>query len=374
MAFLTGKKLLLLGFIIVLLVIIPLTVYLVQQQQKVTSLAAATSVLSVVPPTESMTVGETKPFEVRLNPVNNQVSFVKLVLKYDPAKLETAANRVTINTAAFPSTLQVPTVASGVISLTVSVGSDPNKNINQPNTLVATISFTALEATTGTTRIEFDRTPNQTQVLSIASSDQFNENVLADGIPSNVTITGSGTSPSPGAGSVSENKIPVCTNLNVDRPTTGTAPYSVTFTVIGNDSDGTVNKVTFNYGDGPQEDVTTGGGLGTNSINLQKAHTYNNAGNFTATATLTDNSGGVSEVGSCTQSMTVNASGTGTGTGTGTIITVSPTPSSSPSASIVPTATPITSLPDVGPSDFLAKFGGAAALLTIIGVILLFAL
>lgn len=380
----SGKKLLLLGFIIVLLVIIPLTVFLVQQQQKTTTQAAQTSILSVIPATQSMAVGDERDFQIRLDPQQNQVSFVKATITYDPTKLETSQAQVDINEADFPTTLAGPTVSGGNITFTVSVGSQPGSAVDSATT-VATIKFKALAATTQgqTTPITIVR--NQSQALSIASSDQFNEDVLAGTNPSNVTIAQSGTtpsvSPSPSSspatgGATGGNQVPVCSSLSIDRSASGTAPYSITFTVNGNDSDGTISKATFTFGDGVQEDETQGGGLGTNSVNLAKSHTFNNAGTFTTTATLTDNNNGVSEVGTCTQTITVSAAGSGTSGGTGTIITVSPTPTATPSGGFIPVETPTpipTSLPAVGPADMLVKIGGAL-LFTLIGVVLLLAL
>ena len=286
MAFLTGKKLLLFGFIIVLLIIIPLTVYLVQQQQKTQIGAAPSSILSLVPATVSSSVGQSFNLDASLNPGTNQVSFVKLVINYDQTKLATASSGLTPNSASFPSTLQGPTYTPGGISVTLSVGSDPNRVISS-TTRVATISFTALAQTAGTpTQVTFVG-GGQTQVLSIASSDQFNENVLASTNPSNVTIAQAAGAASP-------------------TPTPSPSP------------------------------------------------TPSPTASPTPTPTPTPSPG----------------------LGTGTIITVSPTPSptATPAAAITPTATPITSLPDVGPGDFLAKIAGASLIFTIIGVILLLAL
>ncbi|MGH7203888.1 MAG: PKD domain-containing protein, partial [Candidatus Levyibacteriota bacterium] len=102
---------------------------------------------------------------------------------------------------------------------------------------------------------------------------------------------------------------PLCTSLTVDRATTGTAPFSLTFTANGNaSSSGTVSKVSFNFGDGQVSDVTNSGGIGTSSVNVQASHTYTSAGTYQATALLTDSAGGVSvPSSSCSQTITVTA-------------------------------------------------------------------
>ena len=99
--------------------------------------------------------------------------------------------------------------------------------------------------------------------------------------------------------------MPVCSSLVLDKSAVGTVPYAITFTVAGTDSNGTLNKASFSFGDGTIQEVTEGGGIGTNSVNTGLSHTYSTTGTFTATATLTDNSGGVSN--SCTQVITVSS-------------------------------------------------------------------
>src|SRR5207249_2993580 len=76
------------------------------------------------------------------------------------------------------------------------------------------------------------------------------------------------------------NQPPVCNNLASDRETTGTALFSITDTANGTDSDGTISKVTFNFGDGQVNDVTQAGSIGSNSVNVQIAHTYNTDGSY----------------------------------------------------------------------------------------------
>lgn len=63
------------------------------------------------------------------------------------------------------------------------------------------------------------------------------------------------------------------------NPTSGVAPLTVNFTSSGSDSDGTIVSWNWNFGDG-----------GT-STQQSPTHTYNNAGNYTATLTVTDNGG-----------------------------------------------------------------------------------
>ncbi|HKC14472.1 MAG TPA: PKD domain-containing protein [Patescibacteria group bacterium] len=361
---------------------IPLTVYLVGQQQKLKVGAAPSAVLSFTPATVSTTAGQQFSEDVMINPGTNQVSFVKLKITYDSTKVSTAGAGLVPNSSIFSGApLQGPTYTSNSIDVTLSVGSNP---LNAISTLqkVATVTFKALDST-GTTPsiIKYEPDP-QTQVLSIGTADQFNENVLASSQPANITITGSLAASPPastvpaGAGTTSSNKVPVCTSLVIDRSATGTAPYALTFTAVGNDPDGTISKVTFQFGDGGTTDVTTGGGIGTASVNVQSSHQYNNPGTFTAKAILTDNQSGVSN-GSCTQTITVNAATGGASTTTQTVtVARSATPSATPVVFATPIATPIPkpTLAPTGPGDKFLSVGALGIISTIIGAIILLAL
>ena len=374
---LNGKKLFLIGFIVVLLIGIPLTVYLLQQQQNISSHAQASSNLAFSPDSTSAApiqknVGDSIPLDVSLDPGKNLVGFVKLVIQYDPSVLATAsANAFTVNPNALPSVLEGPVYSPGQIAVTLSAGADPTKVI-QTKTTLATITFKALKNTPPGTPTLVTYTTN-TQIMSSGPNDQAAENVLSSAAPATIAIGGATPSeaipPSPtpsgmvsGAPSVAptaapttaaptavptiapsipatsgtptNNVPPTCTSLTVDRATTGNAPFSLTFTANGNDTDGTISKVSFNFGDGQVSDVTQAGGIGTASVNVQASHTYNNPGNFTAYAVLTDNGGALStnsssSSASCSQTITVNAASGSASTGS----TTNPSPTMPPTGS-----------------------------------------
>src|SRR5579885_144271 len=364
-----ARKFFLIGFVVVLLVGIPLTIYLLQQQQEQRSRAQKSTNITFSP-TSSQTapiqkqVGDTIPLDVMIDPGQNLVSFVKLEIQYDPTILATAsANAFQANTVAFPGQEEGPIYSPGKIELTLSVGPDPTKAIQQV-TKAGTITFKALANTpTGTpTLVTFGP---DTQVLSLGSNDQFSENVLSSAEPATVVIGATSLSGTPttsviptatpavsqiptgtpvptqtpapttalsetpaptGTGSASTDQPPVCNSLSVDRATTGTAPFSLTLTANGTDPDGTISKVTFDFGDGQQSDVTTAGGIGTNAVNVQISHTYNNPGDYTASAILTDNNNQQSSPSaSCQQTITVQSSTGGGTTGGGSTSTASPT-------------------------------------------------
>ncbi|HSX08523.1 MAG TPA: PKD domain-containing protein, partial [Candidatus Saccharimonadales bacterium] len=210
-----------------------------------------------------------------------------------------------------------------------------------------------------------------TTVYSVAQADQASENVLSSTTPLALTVATSSSlsgSPTPTT-AVTEtptpttetstvtptsatNQPPLCTSLSVDS-NTATAGGSINFTANGNSPAATVSKVTFNFGDGNTLDVTDGGGIGTNNVSLQQAHTYATDGAYTATAIMTDVNSLISNSTSCSQVITI---------GTGSALATNPT------------TAPATTLPSTGPGDTLVIIGIVGAVLSVIGGLLFFGL
>jgi hypothetical protein len=340
---------------------IPATVYLLQQQQETRSRAEKSTNVSFSPDSTQTTplqkkVGDVVPLDITINPGKNLVSFVKLEIQYDPEKLQVDEKTgFQANTVVFPSVLEGPVYTPGKIAVTLSVGPDPTKAI-QTTVKAGTLTVKALANTAaGTpTVITYGST---TQVLSLGSNDQASENVLSSPIPAYITI-GDGATPTEGIPTAvpsegptatpaptsavpteavpstaptatltpaptgtgkdgGANVAPVCNSLVLDREATGNAPFAVTFGANGTDSDGTISKVTFNFGDGQVSDVTQAGGIGTATVNAQVSHTYTNTGTFQASAILTDSGSSVSATDTCTQTITVTASSSGKTGGNG---------------------------------------------------------
>lgn len=408
---LSGKKIFLAGFIVVLLAGIPITLFLLQQQQETRSRAEKSTTISFSPDSSATNpiqkqVGDSIPLDVMVNPGTNQVTFVKLEIQYDPTKLATTgANTVQVNTNAFPGQGEGPLYSDGKVIFTLNVGPDPTKVIQQ-TTRAATITLKAIANTPAGTPTLVTYGAN-TQVLSSGSNDQASENVLSTATPATIVIGGSGGGGSPtpvGSGTPipiptgsptpttplpstvpsatltptmsptptlsptvtptsapgatgAANQPPVCSSLAVDRATTGAAPFSITFSANGTDPDGTVSKVTFNFGDGQVSDVTQAGGIGTNTVNVQIAHTYNNPGTYQASAILTDSNNAVSNSNNCQQSITVTSA---SGSAQPTLIAQGGTPSPTMKAT--------------GSSDVALGIGATALLLIIGGGLLFFIL
>ncbi len=402
MSFLSGKKLLLVGFIIVLLVAIPVTVYLVEQQQRTKSSAEAATKLSLIQTPQTVKVGEKITFDVIADPSNiNQIGFIKLVLLYDPTKLATVPGSFAVSQwpsadgSTFTPSIPIgPEYTEGTITVSMSVGGSP-QNVLQRSSKIATITFEALDKTdTGVpTQVTFG---NATQVLSLGGTTNTDEgaiNMLSNSSPGQVNITDetepitstvtttitttvTGTTatetstptetPTPteeDGTTATETSTPTetptptsavgltCSSLTLDPGANGTAPFAVNLTAVGSSADSTISKVSFNFGDGQTQDVTDSGGVGTNSISVLTSHTYATAGNYNASATLTDVDGN-STVGSCK-----------------TVVAVTAQEGASPTVTI---ASP-SPLPATGPTGLIAV-GAIGVMLTFIGALLLFAL
>lgn len=282
-----------LGGLILLLAGIPITIYFATRQQNVQTKAAATTTLTITPSATTTETNKNFDVDIMVNPQQNLVSFVKLSINFDSTKLQVA--QVTPNTTSFRDVLKGPIINSGSVTLEVGTGSDTTRALSQ-TTKVTTITFKALAATTQPAQISFDLT--NTQVLSVAGSDQSGENVLASTSPASVTITGEAINPTPSltptsaASTSAAPSNPVCSDLSASPASSGVAPFSVALNGRGNDPDGTITKANFNFGDTQTQILTTG--LNQQSATVSIAHTYTTVGIYSATLTFTDNSNATS--------------------------------------------------------------------------------
>lgn len=399
---LSPKKLILLGLGVILLIAIPLTVFVVQKQQQTRSNASPSTNLSFVDSTTQTPTSATNPktvsvgadisFDVVMNPGINVVGGLTLIINYDSTKLAITGQGITPNSVVMGNLLGDIKNTPGQIEVSFSPAAvDPTKAITQTTT-IGTVTLKALAVTdVGTpTQIKFD---TNTIVVPIGSGDT-NSNVLAGSSPAFVAIVEQGVitptatpapcttenggpcitptprispivtpvpsvtaqpSVTPVPTTAATNQIPVCSSLAIDVPATGTAPYTVNFTATGTDSDGTIGKVSFNFGEGAVQDVTSGGGIGTNTINVPTSHIYSTAGTFTASAVLTDDTSGASAA--CSQTITVSVGASGGAT-------LPPTVPSTATPSLAPT----------GPGQTIIGIGVLGILFTLIGAAILFIL
>ena len=157
------------GFLFAVLLIIPLTVYLVQQQQELRSQATPNTTLAFVPTTKTAEVGEQIAFDIVLSPGQNQVNFVKLVLKFDPTKLSASEDSFVVNPASNLSVLEGPALGTDTLSVVLQVGADPTKVI-KTDTKIGTVTFEVVGPSDLPTEITFDA--NQIQIRSINGANQ----------------------------------------------------------------------------------------------------------------------------------------------------------------------------------------------------------
>lgn len=192
----SAKRQIIIASLLVLLAAIPATLLMTQEEQDTRSRATASSTLSYTPTTTNTApivknVGDTVAVDIIVNPGSNLPSLVKLEMQYDATKFDPAATPFMVNTAAFPTTVEGPIVLEGRVLISVSIGNDVTKAIQQP-TKVGTLNLVAKAGTDGTpTQLTFG---DRSQILSLAQNDEATENVLATTQPSFVTI-GSAASP-----------------------------------------------------------------------------------------------------------------------------------------------------------------------------------
>ena len=372
------NKYFILGNIALLLAAIPLTLLFISRQQDVRSRAAPTTRITFTPTTLSFEGDNCteQSLAVNLDPGENIVSTVELFLTYDATKFNIS---IAPNENVFPppnGILRGPTISNGQASVVLNIGSNVTNAIQAPVD-IATITVVPIAATAdGPVDISIDS--SKTRVLSLSDNDEATENVFLSGGQAAISVNASciegapeevGPSPSPsptptggvgGGGSLTPtatpsispttgaNQSPICSTITTSPSSSGNAPFVMTLSAQGTDSDGTISKATFNFGDNTIQDIFEG--LGTAAVTTQLAHTYQTAGTYSASVVFTDNGGAVSS--SCTTDISVLAG------------TTTPTPTATAGAGIQPTAT-------ATPTPTIENPGGIGTTIAVIGGLLL---
>jgi len=195
------------GFILLALIVLPITIFFFQQRQITNSNAEKTVVLSYGPDTSSesaaisVSPGSAVPLDVYVDPGTNSVSFIKLIMNYDPTKFAlvgtgfTPVQEFTHNPTLALSTqapLQViagpVTTTSGQVAITLSVGANPTAVI-AAKTNIWTLELKAFSTDpASSSTVNFG---SQSTVLSVSSGTNFNENVIANTLLATIQITNS---------------------------------------------------------------------------------------------------------------------------------------------------------------------------------------
>lgn len=185
------KRLLIAG-VIFLIGLIPALMIIKNEEQDTRSRAGEGTILYFEPQSgqdSPLPAGINQPItlDIMLDPATSLVSSVRLEILYDDSKF--AANGTSAfsaDTAAFPEVIEGPVVSPGKIAVTLTVGANPTKVIQQI-TKIARITLTPIE-TTGineTTAISFG---DKTQAVSL-SQDEGNQNILSGTSPALIAIS-----------------------------------------------------------------------------------------------------------------------------------------------------------------------------------------
>lgn len=173
---------------VLLIILVPFSIYYGNQQSQLNSNAAASTTMALGQPTMQVATGAPISIPLTMNPGNNAVSLIQLVVTYDSSTVTpNSTTGFQPNTTAFPTVLDGPIYGTCngnqcTMSISLSIGNDVTKAITTQTT-VGTLNFTPVKD--GTTQISVDPA---TQIFSIAAADQANENVLATTTPTVVTI------------------------------------------------------------------------------------------------------------------------------------------------------------------------------------------
>lgn len=417
---LSRKQIFLFGFLLILGVAIPVTLYLIRHQQHPGAGATRATVVSFDSSTSSdggvikhVNPNDTVDLPIFVDPKNGQtvntVSVVTIQITFNPKYLQVADPTTCINsTGALANVVTKATCSNSTGSALVRLAASSVSNFITTKTEIADIKFLVNPNVSGSTQVTFgglsqaDSSQNQDPESSVIASTQ--PATLYIGNVQVPTLTNTPTPTTVGAATPTDTPTPttslnppVCSSLTTDVGTSGTAPYTITFTANGQpQGSATLSKATFNFGDGTVQDVsisnnatdtptsaptdtptpTTSAPTDTptetptpttaQSVagSAQLAHTYAAGGSYNASVTFTDSSGAVSVPGNCTQTITISGP---TATPGGPKAANPTATSSNP-----PTATPTVAA--TGPGEQILGIGVAGAVLTIVGGLLFFIL
>lgn len=333
------------------------------QQRDTRTQATRNTTMSFTPSKTEAEIGDDVSFDINLTPGNNQVNFVKLVVKFDPTKLKATDASFLVNPNSNLSVLQGPIVGTNTISVALTIGNDATKVI-QTNTKIGTLTFNVIDGPAENSQISFDTT-TQVRSINAGNNDAFTENVFLFGSPASITITDAAEiSPSPE--DEDSNKLPVCNSLVASGPLTGEAPYDLSFTANGSDSDGTLTNFKFTFEPNESINIASSAADATSiSVVTTEPHTYEAAGTYTTSVVLTDDQGGTSSSVACTNTVVItDADASGSPSSEDTDI----------SNNTDVTEETVSPMPAAGPTEKVVGVGVLGGILLVIGTLLFFAL
>lgn len=177
-------------FSLIILSVIGISVWFLRQQTVINPHAAASTTIAFTSLATIVNNGQKISSDIIIDPSNNQVSVVKLVLSYDSSQLQVASDTASlvINQTTFPQILDPATITCTgtqcLLSTTIAIGSNPINAIVK-KTKFATFTAMVLAQNQTEITVGFDKT---TSAYSLATTDQANENVLSSTVPLSFTV------------------------------------------------------------------------------------------------------------------------------------------------------------------------------------------
>lgn len=389
-----------LGFLFVTLLAIPLTIYLVQQQQETRSQATPNTNITFNPSSpEPVQVGDDLSFDIMLSPGSNAVTSVKLVIKYDSTKLSTSVEDFAVDPASNLTILDNPVILpDSSFAVTLSIG---NVGVNKivTDTKIGTIQFHVEDGPAEASQITLGPT---SEAYSASGSDTNTEESVLQNIGAVLATVNIEDEEGTDISSGGDNTAPVCTSLTPNGAITGQAPYELSFTANGSDSDGTLRNFKFTFEPNEIVNIASDSSKATSVTTVTtEPHTYETEGSYVAKVEITDDKGSTNTSVNCTKTITVSAASGGTNNtanddddsdddNSSNNATSDDDDSDSDDPTATPTDTDTTAddsenlatdteispspMPATGPTEAIVGFGVLGGILFLIGTLLFFAL
>lgn len=174
---------------VAMILLLPVAIFISQQPQDPRGLAEDATTLSFSPlssPTAPINpkAGENFALSLMIEPKNENVTSVKIVIIYEPANIRPSVETpIQLNSEYFPEIISEPVFTNGRIELELGIGTDRTKVIST-RTKVATLNFTALNHSEGA-KISIGE---ETIITGLSSDGGANESILYTSIPAYIYI------------------------------------------------------------------------------------------------------------------------------------------------------------------------------------------
>lgn len=189
-----SKHTLFLTVIVLLLLIgLPSILFAVNNSTDSRSRAVASTTLRFSPPSSSLSplkaiVGTSIPLDVYITPNSNLVSFVRLEINYNSTYFDSATTVFVVDSLSKLNLREGPTYTPGKISVSFDIGSVMENALTQ-DTKIGTVVLKPLNKTSRKSPVTSVSFGQSTTILSTASTDSSQENVLSSTSPAFITVS-----------------------------------------------------------------------------------------------------------------------------------------------------------------------------------------